>query len=136
MLADPPAIALPAEQLDEHVGNYRLEAAATGTAITYTIRRDGDRLIGQRSGRPAAPLQAELRDLFFVAGQPRSRKLFRPGPDGRATGFVGRACRPATTSSWGSELATAGRVGHNNSDSQRGERPAGRGILDRLVARI
>jgi hypothetical protein len=35
-------------------------------------------------------LKAELPDLFFVPGQPRLRKVFQRGPDGRITGFVER----------------------------------------------
>lgn len=82
---DPPAIALPPEQLAEYAGTYRLT-----DAIRYTIRRDGDGLVGERAGRPAQPLRVEVRDVLFVPGQPRSRKLFRRDPAGRVTGFVDR----------------------------------------------
>jgi hypothetical protein len=84
-LVDPPAVALPPAQLDEYVGRYRLT-----DAITYEIRRDGDGLVGQRSDRPPQVLSAEARDVFFVAGQPRSRKVFQRDAAGRITGFADR----------------------------------------------
>lgn len=84
-LIDPPSIALPPSKLDEYAGTYRLNAD-----ITYTIRRKGDVLTGERSGRPAQTLSAEASDVFFVAGQPRSRKIFQRATDGRVTGFVDR----------------------------------------------
>ena len=58
--------------------------------VRYTIRRDGDTLVGQRAGRPEEPIKAEVADLFFVPGKPSLRKVFQRGPDGRITGFVER----------------------------------------------
>jgi ketosteroid isomerase-like protein len=84
-LIDPPAIALPAAQLDEYTGTYQLT-----DAIRYAIRRDGDHLIGERTGRPAQPLRVEARDVLFVPGQPRSRKIFQRDASGRITGFADR----------------------------------------------
>jgi hypothetical protein len=84
-LIDPPAIALPAAQLDEYAGTYQLT-----DAIHYTVRRDGDHLIGERTGRPAQELRIEARDVMFVAGQPRSRKIFQRDAQGRITGFADR----------------------------------------------
>jgi hypothetical protein len=84
-LVDPPAIALTVAQLDEYVGRYRL-----GATLTYELHRDGDHLVGQRSDRPPQALAAEVRDVFFVAGQPRSRKVFQRDAAGRITGFVDR----------------------------------------------
>lgn len=84
-LLDPPAIALPAAQLDDYAGTYQLTEA-----IRYTIRRDGDRLIGERTGRPAQELRVEARDVLFVPGQPRSRKVFQRDASGRITGFADR----------------------------------------------
>jgi hypothetical protein len=60
------------------------------TEITYEIRREGNRLVGERKGRGAAPLKAEARDVFFVPGDNRIRKIFQRGADGRVTGFVER----------------------------------------------
>ena len=84
-LLDPPAIALPAAQLDEYIGTYQLT-----DAIGYAIRRDGDHLVGERTGRPPQVLQVEARDVLFVAGQPRSRKIFLRDPAGQLTGFADR----------------------------------------------
>jgi hypothetical protein len=76
---------LAAARLDEYVGVYRLTSE-----ITYTIRRQGDELTGERSGRSSQVLSVEAVDVVFVAGQPRSRKIFLRAPDGRVTGFVDR----------------------------------------------
>lgn len=84
-LVDPPAIALPAGQLDDYVGTYRLT-----DDIRYAIRRDGDHLVGERTGRPPQSLRVEARDVLFVPGQPRSRKVFQRDAAGRITGFVDR----------------------------------------------
>src|ERR1051325_7478122 len=84
-LLDPPAIALPAAQLDEYVATYQLT-----DAISYAIRRDGDHLVGERTGRPPQPLRVEARDVLFVPGQPRSRKVFQRDASGRITGFADR----------------------------------------------
>jgi hypothetical protein len=84
-LIDPPAIALPAAQLDDYAGTYQLT-----DAISYTIRRDGERLIGERTGRPAQELRVEARDVMFVPGQPRSRKIFQRDGQGRIIGFADR----------------------------------------------
>jgi len=84
-LLDPPAIALPAAQLDEYAGTYQL----TG-AIGYAIRRDGDHLVGERTGRPPQVLHVEARDVLFVAGAPRSRKVFLRDSSGVITGFADR----------------------------------------------
>jgi hypothetical protein len=84
-LLDPPAIALPADQLDEYVGTYQLT-----DAISYTIRRDGDQLVGQRDSRPPQMLKVEARDVLFVPGQPRSRKIFLRDGAGKVTRFADR----------------------------------------------
>jgi ketosteroid isomerase-like protein len=82
---DPPALSLAAARLDEYVGVYVLTPE-----ISYTIKREGDSLVGQRSGRQPEKLAAEVADFFFVAGQPRLRKVFQRGADGGITGFVER----------------------------------------------
>jgi len=98
-LIDPPAITLPADQLDDYLGSFQLTPE-----VHYTIRRDGDHLVGQRTGRPAQPLLVEARDVFFVAGQPRSRKIFLRDSRGRVTGFADR--REARDIPWTKEPAT------------------------------
>ena len=49
-----------------------------------------DGLISQRPDRPETKYQAEIRDVFFVAGQPRTRRIFTRDGNGRVTGFVDR----------------------------------------------
>jgi hypothetical protein len=82
---DPPSIALPAAQLDEYVGTY-----AITPDVVYTIRRDGDGLVGQRTHRDPEPLRVEVADVLFVPGRPRIRVIMQRGPDRRITGFVER----------------------------------------------
>jgi hypothetical protein len=84
-LIDPPAIELPARQLDDYVGTYRLT-----DDIRYVIRRDGDHLVGERTGRPPQTLRVEARDVLFVPGQPRSRKVFLRDAAGQITRFADR----------------------------------------------
>ena len=81
---DPPAIALTSAQLDELVGTYR------SGSDTYTIRRDGDRIFGKRNGGPEREQKAETRDVLFVPGDTRVRKVFQRNAQGRVTGFVRR----------------------------------------------
>lgn len=85
VLKDPPAITLSPEVLSEYEGVYSLTAE-----IEATIRvRDGG-LTAQREGRPDATYAAELRDMFFAPGQPRSRRIFTRDASGRVDGFVDR----------------------------------------------
>jgi hypothetical protein len=84
-LIDPPALRVRSAKLDDYAGVYRLT-----TEITYAICKDGHRLIGERSGRPAQTLTIEAADVMFLAGRPRSRKIVFRGADGRVTGFVDR----------------------------------------------
>jgi hypothetical protein len=84
-LADPPAIHLPAAKLDEYVGTYRLTAD-----IVFSIRRNGETLIGERPGREPQTLNIEAADVMFVSGQPRTRKIFQRTADGQIRAFVDR----------------------------------------------
>jgi ketosteroid isomerase-like protein len=85
VLKDPPAVSLSAEELCAYAGEYRLTPA-----ITTTVRCTKDGLIAERSGRPPATYLPEVRDVFFVAGQPRSRRIFTRDAAGAVTGFVDR----------------------------------------------
>jgi hypothetical protein len=82
---DPPALTLAAGKLDEYAGVYALTQD-----VTYTIRRAGDGLTGQRTGRKPEALKVELPDCLFVPGQPRLRKIFQRDATGRIKGFVER----------------------------------------------
>ena len=68
-----------------NVGRYSL-----APAIEYEIRRKEGGLEAQRTGREPEALLAEAPDVLFVPGQPRYRKLFQRGPEGRIIGFVER----------------------------------------------
>lgn len=86
VLDDPPAVALPAAMLSDYVGHYVLP---DGTATDIALDKSG-KLVSRRAGRPDAPLLAEARDVFFVAGAPRSRKVFYRDASGRVTGYGDR----------------------------------------------
>ncbi len=83
--SDPPAVRLDARRLVEYAGRYELTPE-----IHYTIRVEGDSLVGQREGRGGETLHAEVADDFFVSGRPRFRKVFQRAKDGTIVGFVER----------------------------------------------
>jgi hypothetical protein len=82
---DPPAVAIPGAALDEYVGRY-----TAAQDLLYVIRRDGDQLEGGREGGRLHPLLAESPDVFFVAGQPRTRMIFRRNAVQKIDAFVDR----------------------------------------------
>lgn len=82
---DPPAIKLPPKELEEYVGRY-----SAAPDLMYKIRWDGQRLSGGRPGSTMKPLDVEVRDVLFVPGQPRIRKIFQRDAKGKITGFVDR----------------------------------------------
>jgi hypothetical protein len=82
---DPPAIELAPNQLDEYVGTY---AAGPGYAIAISHGAGG--LVASANGGPGLPLLAEVKDVFFVAGQPRVRRIFQRNAQGTIVGFVSR----------------------------------------------
>lgn len=85
VLGDPPAVSLPPAKLAEYAGRYELTPD-----IHYSIRLNGDRLFGVREGGKEVELKSEAPDIFFVAGSPRSRKVFYRDASGRVTGFGDR----------------------------------------------
>jgi hypothetical protein len=85
VLKDPPSVKLTQQQLCEYSGSYSLTAA-----INTTIRCTPDGLTAQRSDRPPAQYLAEVEDVFFVAGQPRTRRIFVRDAAGKVVGFVDR----------------------------------------------
>jgi len=87
VLDDPPAVTLPAATLADYPGHYALP---DGTAVDIALGAGGSSLVSHRPGRPDATLQAEAKDIFFVAGSPRSRKVFYRDANGRVTGFGDR----------------------------------------------
>ena len=85
VLKEPPAISLSASQLDEYIGRYQ-----GGPELVYSIKREGDHLVGEREGRPGSKLLVEVRDVLFISGQLRTRKIFTRDDNGRITGFLDR----------------------------------------------
>src|SRR6185312_15485000 len=82
---DPPAVSLPEKVLDEYAGTYR-----AGADFTYRIERHGNELTGTAQGAQPVALKAELRDVLFTPGQPRTRRIFQRDTHGKVTGFVSR----------------------------------------------
>ena len=85
VLKDPPAIQLTEAELCAYAGEYRLTPA-----ITTTVRCTASGLVSERTGRPPATYLPEVRDVFFVAGQPRSRRIFLRDEAGAIVGFADR----------------------------------------------
>jgi hypothetical protein len=85
VLKDPPTITLPEKETLQYVGEY-----TAAPDLTYVIRWDGQRLVGGKPGSSMKPLAVEVRDVLFVSGQPRIRKIFQRNEKGKITGFVDR----------------------------------------------
>ena len=83
---DPPAITLSATELKQYAGRYRLKDSED----IYSIQLTQGQLLGTRGSRKPAAWHAEARDIFFVAGDPRIRKIFQRDDSGRIVGFVER----------------------------------------------
>lgn len=79
LLEDPPAVQLSNEQLCSYAGTYRLTAE-----ITETLRCEGGKLVGNRT------YSAEIADVFFAPGRPRTRRIFFRDANGAITGFADR----------------------------------------------
>lgn len=84
-LKDPPSVPLSREQWCEYAGVYALT-----DAITTAIRCQEDGVIAERAGRPPTRYVAELHDVLFAPGQPRTRRIFQRDADGNIVGFVDR----------------------------------------------
>lgn len=82
---DPPAVVLPAHLTDDYVGKY-----SGGPGLDYTITKKDGHLFGARAGKPATELKAELADVLFVPGQPRTRDIFQRDANGHIIGFLSR----------------------------------------------
>jgi hypothetical protein len=85
ILADPPSIALSRETLCGYNGTYRL---TKDIATTLTCTDDG--LRSERTDRKPVVQKAEVRDVFFTPGQPRTRRVFLRNERGEITGFADR----------------------------------------------
>jgi regulator of sigma D len=85
VLKDPPAIELTQQQLCGYNGSYALTES-----ITATITCAPAGLTVVRAGREPLIYLPEVYDVFFVPGQPRTRRIFERDPQGRVSGFVDR----------------------------------------------
>lgn len=83
---DPPSIALPATALNKFAGTYRLK----NSAPTYALAVTDGKLMGSRNGRKPSEWKAETRDVFFIPGDNRIRKIFQYDANGKVTGFIER----------------------------------------------
>jgi ketosteroid isomerase-like protein len=83
---DPPSIALPASDVRRFPGTYKLEDSEP----TYTLALIDGKLMGGRTGKPPSEWNAETRDVFFIKGDPRIRKIFQYDANGKVTGFIER----------------------------------------------
>lgn len=81
---DPPAVPLTDSQQDELTGTYN----AGGR--NYTIRRTNGSLLGSLEGAPPMELEAETRDILFLPGETRLRRVFLRDITGKVTGFFRR----------------------------------------------
>lgn len=82
---DPPSVTLDAATLCSYAGTYALTKD-----ISTTVTCSGDHLIDARTGQPDRVWRPEIKDVFFVPGQPRNRRIFQRDKDGHFTGFVDR----------------------------------------------
>jgi ketosteroid isomerase-like protein len=83
--ADPPAIHLPNDLLDQYAGTYE-----AGPKLIVRIERKDDGLASTTNGGKTNPLLAEVRDVLFTPGQPRVRRIFERDAAGKITGFIAR----------------------------------------------
>ena len=83
---DPPAITLSPSQLRQYVGAYKLKDSEE----IYSLQLTQGQLVGTRGSRKPGAWSAEARDVFFVPGDPRIRKIFQRNVSGQVVGFVER----------------------------------------------
>ena len=83
---DPPPMALSAGDLRKFAGTYKLKDSEP----TYTLALIDGKLKGGRTGKAPLEWEAETRDVFFVKGDPRIRKIFQYDATGKVTGFIER----------------------------------------------
>lgn len=82
---DPPAVTLSDTTTDSYVGRYR----AGPDYVAEITKQDGKLYSATNGGKPVE-IKAELADVLFTPGQPRSRKIFERDAQGHVTGFASR----------------------------------------------
>jgi Domain of unknown function (DUF4440) len=83
---DPPAITLSPGELRQYVGTYKLKDSED----IFSLQLTQGQLVGKRGSRKPAAWHAEARDVFFITGDPRIRKIFQRDVSGQVVGFVER----------------------------------------------
>jgi hypothetical protein len=68
------------------VGAYKLKDSEE----IYSLQLTQGQLVGTRGSRKSGAWSAEARDVFFVPGDPRIRKIFQRNVSGQVVGFVER----------------------------------------------
>jgi len=82
----PPSIALSVTDLRKFAGSYKLKDSEP----TYTLALVDGKLVGGRPGKTPSEWIAETRDVFFIKGDPRIRKIFQYDANGQVIGFIER----------------------------------------------
>ena len=82
---DPPPSHFPANLTDDYVGRYR---AGPDYVVTITAK-DGRLYSATNDGKPVE-IEAELADVLFTPGQPRTRKIFSATRAARSPASVSR----------------------------------------------
>lgn len=85
VLRDPPTTALTRQQLCTYNGQYALT-----TDIVASVQCTDGGLRIERANRPTITYLPELLDVFFVPGQPRTRRIFIRDAAGKVVAFVDR----------------------------------------------
>lgn len=78
-------VAVDPKLFDAYVGRYQL-----APEVVYTVTREGNRLMGQRTGREKEELLSKSETIFFVRGQPRGEKVFAKDTKGKVTRLIDR----------------------------------------------
>ena len=78
-------VAVDPKLFDAYVGRYQL-----APDVVYTVTREGNRLIGQRTGREKEELLPKSETIFFVRGQPRGEKVFVKDDKGKVARLLDR----------------------------------------------
>ncbi len=81
----PPAVMLPAAELDAYVGVYQVDPS-----YVVTIVRGTSGLMASANGGAQVPLKAEIKDVLFTDVSPNVRKLIQRDAAGHVTGYINR----------------------------------------------
>lgn len=73
------------KNFDSYVGQYELTPE-----VTYTITREGDKIFGQRTGRPKEELLPLCVDILYRKGAWRGEKVFQSDGKGRVVAMLDR----------------------------------------------